>query len=506
MRLAKVAFLPLERLPSSLFMQKTFLGNIVVLIVLNLLIKPMWVLGIDVSVQRLVGPAEYGMYFDLLSFAFLFMAFVDFGLNNFNNRAVSRETESMPEQLARLGTLKLLLGLFFFLVLHLSGRWLGYSADQLHLLWGTGAIIFLSSFLLFMRSNISGIQWYRADVLMSVLDRSLAILMAGALIWGGATAMGAEVPWLDMTIERFVLVQIIAYTLAIVVAAVLLMRKGARLRFVFDLKSSLGLLRRSFPYMLLTLLMVSYHRMDVVMIERMMPEGPYQAGLYAQAYKLLDASVMFAFLFSTLLLPMFSKMLAKGEEISGLVRLAETLMLVPAAIVVVAAAMYAEDLMDLLYIEGVAESAAAFATLMAALIPIATTYIYGTMLTAKGDLRTLNLIAAIGAVVNIVGNYVLIGDYGLKGAALMTLLTQSIVAMIQVIYAHRTLGLTFGRRQWRNLLLTVTLFPLWCRLNVELFDDWRIEIVVYLLGALLIALGTGLFSIKKLGEVVRMRE
>jgi len=479
--------------------KRTFLSNIILLLVLNLVIKPLWVLGVDVGVQRMLGPTDYGKYFDLLSFAFLFMAFVDFGLNNFNNREVSRENDSMPDQLARLGTLKLLLGGGFFILVQVVGRIVGFDESQLTILWGTSAIIFLSSFILFIRSNISGIQWYRADVLMSVLDRTMAIALCGLLLWGGIEGWG-------MTIERFILVQIIAYTLAIIIGAILLLKKGAGFNVRFDLSGSIQILKRSFPYMLLTLLMVSYHRMDVVMIERMMTAGAKQAGIYAQAYKLLDASVMFAFLFSTLLLPMFSKMLKEREDVQSLVRLAETLMLVPAAILVVGASMYATDLMGLLYIEETAESAAVFPFLILALLPIGATYIYGTLLTAEGNLRTLNLIAAMGALVNIIGNYFMIKTMGLKGAAIMTLLTQMIVCLSQVVYAHRSFGFKFGPRQWRNVIVLLVFLPLWARLNKELFDDWRIEFASYLIVAFAVTMITGLFSVKKLKEVLSMRE
>ena len=42
--------------------------------------------------------------------------------------------------------------------------------------------------------------------------------------------------------------------------------------------------------------------------------GDYQAGVYAQSFRLLDAGQNFAFLFSVLLLPLFSKMIKDGKS------------------------------------------------------------------------------------------------------------------------------------------------------------------------------------------------
>ena len=51
--------------------QKKFVKNIAFLIVLNLLIKPFWALGIEPMVQNSVGNASYGEYAILFNFSFL---------------------------------------------------------------------------------------------------------------------------------------------------------------------------------------------------------------------------------------------------------------------------------------------------------------------------------------------------------------------------------------------------------------------------------------------------
>ena len=50
--------------------QKKFVTNIAFLIILNLLIKPFWPLGIETAVQNSVGNSSYGEYAILFSFSF----------------------------------------------------------------------------------------------------------------------------------------------------------------------------------------------------------------------------------------------------------------------------------------------------------------------------------------------------------------------------------------------------------------------------------------------------
>ena len=69
-------------------MQKKFVTNLALLLFLNLLIKPFWILGIDRSVQNSVGAADYGMYFALFNFSFLLNIILDFGITNFNNKNI----------------------------------------------------------------------------------------------------------------------------------------------------------------------------------------------------------------------------------------------------------------------------------------------------------------------------------------------------------------------------------------------------------------------------------
>ena len=47
-------------------MQRSFLLNLALLLVLNLLVKPFYILGIDAGVQDAVGSAGYGTYACLL--------------------------------------------------------------------------------------------------------------------------------------------------------------------------------------------------------------------------------------------------------------------------------------------------------------------------------------------------------------------------------------------------------------------------------------------------------
>ena len=70
---------------------------------------------------------------------------------------------------------------------------------------------------------------------------------------------------------------------------------------------------------------------------------------------------------------------------------------------------------------------------------ISCTYVFGTLLTANGNLKLLNQIAFLGMLLNIVLNYFLIHAEGAFGASISSFLTQSITALIQIFLCFKML-------------------------------------------------------------------
>ena len=152
-------------------MKKKFITNLVLLLTLNVLIKPFWVFGIDRAVQNVVGAGDYGLYFSLFNFSLIFNIFLDFGITNFNNREISRHPKLLPGNFSNIVGLKISLAVIYGIVSFLVAMIIGYEKVQMRLLWVLLFNQFLASFLMYLRSNVSGMQMFRTDSLLSVLDR-----------------------------------------------------------------------------------------------------------------------------------------------------------------------------------------------------------------------------------------------------------------------------------------------------------------------------------------------
>ena len=176
-------------------MQRKFLLNILFLLTVNLLIKPFFIFGIDRGVQNEVGAADYGLYFTLFNFSSLFQIVVDFGIQNFNNRNIAQHHHLLDKYFSHLSLLKVLLSLGYGVLVLLGAMLCGYTWTELHLLLFIVINQILLSFILFFRSNISGLQEYFTDSLVSVLDRLLLIGVCGVLLWYNPFDSPFKIQW-----------------------------------------------------------------------------------------------------------------------------------------------------------------------------------------------------------------------------------------------------------------------------------------------------------------------
>ncbi|MCK4853887.1 MAG: hypothetical protein KAT31_06490, partial [Bacteroidales bacterium] len=229
-------------------MKRKFITNLALVLFLNLLVKPFWIFGIDRTVQNVVGTDGYGFYFSLFSFSLLLNILLDLGITNFNNRSIAREPEKLRQYFSQIVGLRFLLALFYAAICLLSGWLLGYDKAQLSMLWILILNQFLASFILYLRSNISGLHYFRTDSMISVLDRTLVIIICGLLLWGNVTDKVFRIEW-------FVYSQTVAYAVTALVTFGIVWYRAGNFRLQMDLQGFKKIIRQSFPFALLILLM-----------------------------------------------------------------------------------------------------------------------------------------------------------------------------------------------------------------------------------------------------------
>ena len=410
----------------------TFLKSFSGLVLLNVLVKPLWIFGIDRQLQVLVGHEEYGAYFSILSMAIILSFLADAGITNMLNRQLALQE---PLHLGRLLRFKtVLVGLYCGVVAATAAA---SGITRWDIVWLVCGIQAGTSFLLFFRNILTGHQRFTTDAWMSVLDKLLMIVAAAPFLY----PMFGPV---RITLETFLALQVATVFFTLVIAY-MLTRRYTTTEAVYPPPLS-GIISLTLPFTVLVLLMAVHNRLDAFLLERVHAQGAYEAGVYATAYRLLDAGNTVGFLAASFLLPFVSR----NREQEGLVR--ETvlklrhLLLLASISLLAFVAVYAGWVTDLLYnIDDRYHSQVLLVTI-AVLPAYFLTHIYGSLLNAKGLFKPFIVIVAISVVVNIGLNVCLIPVWGALACGVAALVSQYFCALACWVVAGRSYRMSLPLR------------------------------------------------------------
>ncbi|MCB0662204.1 MAG: polysaccharide biosynthesis C-terminal domain-containing protein, partial [Saprospiraceae bacterium] len=200
---------------------------------------------------------------------------------------------------------------------------------------------------------------------------------------------------------------------------------------------------------------------------------------------------------------MFSRQLKDKQSIDDLLNYSFGLIYAGAVSLAVATFYFQDEIMNLLYVDANGAFGPVLGWLMFSFIGVAGTYILGTLLTANGDLKRLNWLFVIGIVVNLGLNLVLIPLKQAEGAAIATVVTQSIVFLGQFFLVHKELKFAFSTTQVLRLLFYLGLcFGLVSGIKVLIPMDWPMVFLIAILVQLVLAVLLKLVNFKFLFEFI----
>lgn len=485
-------------------MQGKFFKNLIFLVFLNLLIKPIWIFGIDRTVQNLVGSETYGFYFTLVNFSMIFAIFLDFGISNFNNRNIAQNQSVLSKHFSKILVLRIFLIAVYAVLLFTTALIIGYSESQIRLLVWVGFNQLLLTFILYLRSNISGLLLLKTDSFLSVLDRVLMIILCSILIWGNVMKSSFQIEW-------FVYAQAISYLITAIIAIVIVLMNAKWTPLQLDWPFIKSILKQSFPFAVLGLLMSLYSRMDAVFIERLLPDriGEIQSGIYALSFRIFAAANNFSFLFGVLLFPIFSRMIKEKQNIVGLLKLANSMMLIFVITLISVTVFYADEIMSLLYTIQIGESEFSYTqrlsestlilkNLIIGIIGVAISYVFGSLLTANGNLKRLINIAIVGVLINFSLNLILVPSLQAFGSSIATLSAQSITAILLVFSCVQKFRIRVNYNYLAGMLVFILLILCAGKFSVNMDFFWIYKVIIVMIFSLILAFILKLLNIKQI--------
>ncbi len=392
---------------------------------LNLLVKPIWVLT-EMEVQDVVGHQAWGMYAAAMSFGFLFLTLADLGINYYATKSLAAAPEQLRAQFPQLISVKLVLLLVYPLLMYGAGWSLGYEAQQLYLLVLLSLVQAGAQLMEFFRANFRALQRFGWDALLSITDR---LLLLGLVL--GLLATG-------LSIEQFVYARLLAIGLSVVLFYALLTRLHGWLRPRFSWRLVRQLVRGSLPFAAMTMLYSIHDKVDQVMLERMAGDVP--TGLYAAAYRWLDALSMYLWMVLPMFFARFAHHQRDGAEQQKLLKLGQLITGLPLTFVCVAGWFGAEELF-FLYDQSTAAAELAVMTaclraLFVALLINGHLAVFSTLLTSTGHERFVNRLIGLSIALNVLLNALLIPAHGAVACAWATVASFALSGVGYLAYIH----------------------------------------------------------------------
>jgi O-antigen/teichoic acid export membrane protein len=391
-------------------------------------------ISVSVAMVRWLGARDLGRYSYILAFSFPFGAVADFGLASLGVREISRDRTQEATILAALTRLFLTLAASSVAVMMLLAVAIRHEAWALAGL----ALAGLSTLLAAMTTPSLVALTAREALHLVAFFRVLATLL-GSLATLGVLLAGGSVMSLLLAaaVTSGVMCGVACYLAGLPLAA-----KSP------PLSTHLHLLRQAIPFGLLAIAYAVYYRLDMIILEWL--RGSYDVGMYAAAYRFLDATALLAASVGGPFYPRLSRLMvdAPGEARDILEAAWRPLLALglPASI---GMCVLGPPLIRLLFGDGFGRAGDYLQILSWAVLPLLWGNLINHALTAADQVRALVGVYGVGILLNGLGNLLLVPWAGGMGASLALVLSEWVL-----------LGLTFHRLR-RRLGIRLSLNGLW---------------------------------------------
>jgi O-antigen/teichoic acid export membrane protein len=460
---------------------KRFFGNISFVVLLNLLVKPGWVV-VENLVQDRLGHATFGLITALSALTLVVAALSDLGLTPYAVQRVAAEPKFMAETFPTLLPLRGALNFVALAVMLAVGWVLGYRGSELLLLLAVGAALLLAQYGQFLRGTLQAHQKFNTDAVLSVVEKFLLLVAVLVLI-----------P-LGLTLPNYVGARLGAAAFTTVLLYGLMTRFFGRIKYRWEGPVARKALRASMPFALMTLLYGMNERIDMLMLERL--ASPTEAGYYAGAYRWVDAVMMYAWTVLPLFFAKFASVPKDATAQRQLLWFGQRILTLP-LLFVVAFILFRGEVVFWHFSHStpaeIDRMALCLKVLFVNVLVHAFFAIYSTLLTSTNHERAVSWLVAGSIILNIGLNLIFLPRFGAIAASVDTLICAAAVSVgYLVLVARRTdVGVPF-RLLARLLLAFGLLCGFWYGLRYALYLNWWLESGIMAVAFGLIVLGTGL--------------
>ncbi len=412
-------------------MSSSILKNITWLSFGNLLVKPLWFVFILVIAVQVLGTEGYGTFTAVLFLAAIAGAFSDLGLAPYTIREVARRRSESSTFFSTFLVYRSLIGALTLLVGILVGLSLGYEGMKLEALIYAGIYTTLLGLTEYCRTYYRAFERLKYEALSIITEKALVMGAGLALL---LTYRTPDALLGGMALGMFVVLIVNVSWTHLRLAPL----KRDRVRPSLFKKA----LPAALPLGLAGQFVVIYFRTDAVMVDAI--AGEHDAGLYAAAYRFLEASVLTTVMVSTVIYPRLSRHF-HDKSLEAFMRLFRRSTLVAAGIglcITLVLFGLSDGLIHLIQPDGSLAPSAGALRILAWVAPfMCVNNMMAVTSSASDDQNWLAAILGTAAVLNITLNFIVIPQYSFYGACVSTLITEILITSLLAFRFRRHMRL-----------------------------------------------------------------
>jgi len=362
-----------------------------------------------VYLGRILDPSGFGIIGFAAAFVSYFGLFVDFGFSTYGSREIAKDRRMVSKYVNNILSIKILLAIFSSLILILYVLFSEKSAVTKYVVLIMALNLFANAIALnWVFQAVEKMQYIAVrqilaglisliGVIVFVHSKSDIVLAAAILSFSALIGNIWFIPNYQKLYERI------------------------KLEFSFEFWKKL--FRESFPLAFASIMIGIYYNLDMVMLGYMKTES--EVGIYNAAYKIFLLGIVPIQLVFSAFFPVLSRVgLNKSEEFITTIKNYAKFTIGSGIVAGMVLLSFPERIILIVFGENYLASAIPLSILAMNAIVISVNVFLGNPMMAWGKQKEYSMAITLGAVTNVILNFILIPKYSYIGAAFATLLSE----------------------------------------------------------------------------------
>jgi len=391
-----------------------FVRNSIFLVSIELFTKLLGLI-LFMLMARVLGAADIGLYEGALAMAGFFALAVRLGFERLVQREVGRDTSRLYSHFREINVIKFIFAAVLLVVIWMMLTLHGTPDAQIMMM--IAFFTFLISFSNFNSALFRGIGRPEFEVVVRSLFSLLNLSLGVFALYSGWGLIGV------------VSMQLISVGFSLVVSFAIIEKIADKVDYSWRWHTLLGHLKKAAPFAALLVVLFFGNQIKVIILALLCSRT--EVGLFAAANRLFDNLTLIPMAIMGAFLPMMSRLYCTSiGRFTRTLRFTMKYLFIIAAPFAVGLMIVARPLVIVLYREHFEPSALVLQLLMPALFFSFWNCAASALLVARNREGTLIWLFAGGAVVNVIGNLVLIPVFSANGAAVAVVITQAFQCFI----------------------------------------------------------------------------